>query len=67
MIAMRACLNPCCAGYYSLTRKYGFLLSSWPLCLNPCCAGYYSLTHEDVVTPTDFSKVLILVVLDTTL
>ena len=36
-------LNPCCAGYYSLTTLFLASVKVKPS-LNPCCAGYYSLT-----------------------
>ena len=36
-------LNPCCAGYYSLTVQVEDMRYA-EISLNPCCAGYYSLT-----------------------
>ena len=60
------CLNPCCAGYYSLTGSVRLKVQSW-LSLNPCCAGYYSLTSHMDDENAKYTFVLILVVLDTTL
>ena len=39
-------LNPCCAGYYSLTNAVENASATLTEGLNPCCAGYYSLTQR---------------------